>query len=369
MIKILFFIETLKGGGAEKVLKNLVNSMDKSRFDITVQTLYNEDVAGELDEKVNYRFCYPYKNSIFMGIMRTEAALGLIYEFHIKGDYDIEVAYLECGATKIMASSTNKKAKKVAWVHCDLSKKAGDFESFVKSTKGYYAKYDKVVCVSKDVESSFIKGYGNTPEAITLYNCFDDSEILRKSQLPLPFEKNENCPVCIAVGRLTEQKGFDRLLSAHKRLLDEGIFHKLWVLGDGEDKAALEKFAETNGLSKTVSFLGFCDNPYPYIKVADFYVCSSRYEGFSTTVVESLVIGTPVVTTNCTGMKEILGESEYGLIVENSEQGIFDGMKRLFTDETLLDTYKKRAALRGCFFKKNSAVLKTESFFENLISE
>lgn len=369
MIKILFFIETLKGGGAEKVLKNLVNSMDKSRFDITVQTLYNEDVAGELDEKINYRFCYPYKNSIFTGIMRTEAALGLIYEFHIKGDYDIEVAYLECGATKIMASSTNKKAKKVAWVHCDLSKKADDFESFVKSTKGYYAKYDKVVCVSNDVKNSFVKGYGSTPEAITLYNCFDDSEILRKSQLPLPFEKEENCPVCIAVGRFEPVKGYDRLLSAHKRLLDEGIFHKLWILGDGRERPRIENFIKENGISNTVSLFGFCENPYPYIKNADFYICPSYSEGFSTTVVESLVIGTPVVTTDCTGMNELLCESEYGLIVENSEQGILDGMRRFLTDEAFRKDYKKRAALRGCFFKKNSAVLKTESFFENLISE
>ena len=113
MIKILFFIETLNGGGAEKVLQNLVNALDKSEFDITVQTLYPDKAAENLADGIKYKYCYPSASGLNQLVMRLETAFGLTYPRHIKEDYDIEVAYLECGSTKIMAGSTNKKAKKI----------------------------------------------------------------------------------------------------------------------------------------------------------------------------------------------------------------------------------------------------------------
>ena len=112
-IKILFYIDTLIGGGAEKVLRNLVNSMDYDRFQITVQTTYKEDVSAYLNKEVTYKYCYKNKNSLTDMIFRAEAAAGLVYPLHIKDDYDIEVAYLEAASTKIMSGSTNKKAKKL----------------------------------------------------------------------------------------------------------------------------------------------------------------------------------------------------------------------------------------------------------------
>lgn len=112
--------------------------------------------------------------------MRVEAAAGLTYPLHIKGDYDIEVAYLECGSTKIMASSTNAKALKLAWVHSDLQNWANP-DDFAAATKKYYARYDFAVCVSEIVRKSFEKLYGDTVPAVTVYNTIDDGEILRKS--------------------------------------------------------------------------------------------------------------------------------------------------------------------------------------------
>ena len=161
VIKIIFFIESLSGGGAEKVLRNLVNAMDQSKFDITVQTLYREDAESCLAPGVHYKYCYPAKSCANELRMRAEAAAGLTYPLHIKGGYDIEAAYLECGSTKIMAGSTNQKALKLAWVHCDLAKKAADAAKFVRETKEYYKKYDLAVCVSDDVRRSFTEMYGD----------------------------------------------------------------------------------------------------------------------------------------------------------------------------------------------------------------
>ena len=111
MIKILFFIEELRGGGAEKVLCNLVNAMDQSKFEITVQTLWKADAEKYLRPGIRYRYCYDTRSKVNSWRSRGEIALGLCYRLHIKDDYDIEIAYLECGATKIMAASTNSRAK------------------------------------------------------------------------------------------------------------------------------------------------------------------------------------------------------------------------------------------------------------------
>ncbi len=160
MIKILFFIENLSGGGAEKVLCNLVNEMDQSKFDITVQTLWKADAERYLKPGIRYRYCYENQSRFNNYRSRLEAATGLTYPLHIKGDYDIEVAYLECGATKIMASSTNRRAKKVAWVHCDLALKMSSPEEFAKKAAPWYAKFNQVVCVSQNVKDSFDRMFG-----------------------------------------------------------------------------------------------------------------------------------------------------------------------------------------------------------------
>ena len=361
VIKILFFIESLSGGGAEKVLRNLVNAMDQTKFCITVQTLYPEDAEKYLAPGIHYNHCYPAKNRINELRMRAEAAAGLTYPLRIKGDYDIEVAYLECGSTKIMASSTNAKALKLAWVHCDLAKKADNPTAFARETAKYYRKFDKVICVSEDVRRSFQEMYDPAAETAIVYNCYDDAEILRKAEKQVPAEEERTV---VAIGRLTAQKGFDRLLRVHKRLIGEGIRYQLKILGEGEDRKALEVFVEQNGLTDTVTLCGFQENPYPMLENAAFYVCSSRYEGFSTTVIESLILGTPVVTTDCTGMREILGDSEYGLITENDDEAFYAGVKRMLTEPRLLEHYAERAKIRGKDFKREKLAKDTEAFFE-----
>lgn len=361
MIHILFFIESLSGGGAEKVLRNLVNAMNQTKFCITVQTLYPEDAEKYLAPGIRYRYCYPARNRINELRMRAEAAAGLTYPLHIKDDYDIEVAYLECGSTKIMASSTNQKALKLAWVHCDLAKKADNPTVFARETAKYYRKFDKVVCVSEDVRRSFQEMYSPTAETAIVYNCYDDAEILHKAEKQVPAEDERTI---VAIGRLTAQKGFDRLLRVHKRLIDEGIRYQLKILGDGEDRSALEAFVKWNGLTGTVTLCGFQENPYPILKNAAFYVCSSRYEGFSTTVIESLILGTPVVATDCAGMREILGDSEYGLITANDDDAFYEGVKRMLTEPELLEHYTEQAKIRGADFKREKLAKDTEAFFE-----
>ena len=113
---------------------------------------------------------------------------------------------------------------------------------------------------------------------------------------------------------------------------------------------------------------GFADNPYPFMRNADMLVCSSKSEGFSTFVTEGVILGKPIVTTDCTGMREILGDSEYGLICENDEDGIYEGMKKMLSDEKLRSFYAERAAQRGRDFSAGSLAGKTEKFFEDVLN-
>lgn len=364
MKKILFFIETLTGGGAEKVLRTLVNNMDQSEFDITVQTVEQADAAEYLVPGIRYKAINRCKSAVgrklFSLWLRLCAELKWLYPLYIRDDYDIEVAYLECGATKIMAGSTNKKALKLAWVHCDLEKKEG-FSQLVEKQKQYYSAYDKVVCVSENVKQSFQRLFGNTPEAVVLYNANDEQEIGYKSRAFLP-QRAESTTLA-AIGRLSYEKGNDRLLYACSMLKKRGYDLCLWLIGEGTEQQKLEQIIAQEQLENCVKLLGFQKNPYPYMRDADVIVCSSRYEGFSTVVTEALILGKPVVTTRCSGMDELLGDSEYGLITENTTEGIRDGMKKLLDEPQLRASYAEAAKRRGKDFSKEKLVRETENFF------
>ena len=365
MIKLLFFIEKLGGGGAEKVLCDLVNHMDQRLFDITVQTVWKQDPDVFLAPGIRYRYMYASQNKVSVARYRAEAASGLAYRLHIKDDYDIECAYLEMGATKIMASSTNRRAKKLAWVHCDLIKAVSDPEDYVRKTAPWYAKFDQIVCVSENVKESFDKLFRNRFPSTVIYNVIDDEAIRMKSLEPLPKGSRRKFTV-LSIGRFSSQKNYLRLLKTHKRLLDEGYEHDLWVLGDGAERERLQRYVAENGLEDSVWMPGFMENPYPYIRVADLLVCSSNYEGYSTVLTEGVILGKPIVTTDVSGARELLGDSEYGLIVANEDEAFYRGVLRMLCDPALRNECAGKTAERGRSFHADTLTRTTERFFLNL---
>lgn len=366
MIKILFFIETLKAGGAEKVMIDLVNHMDQSKFDITVQTVWPSDAQKYLVPGIRYKSMYAAENKSTHLRYRAEAEAGIAYRLHIKDDYDIECAYLEMGPTKVMSASTNKKAKKLAWVHCDLSGKVKDVEAFVSKSGKQYRRFDEVICVSETARERFRNLFGDDPPSRVLYNVFDDEGIRRKAQELLNISADGTKPIIAAVGRLSPEKGYDRLLCVSRRLLDDGVEHEVWLIGEGPERASLERYAHEHQMSDHVRFLGFQSNPYPYMKAADLGVCSSHFEGFSTFAVECMILGKPFVTTECSGMREILGDSQYGLITDNHEEAFYKGLKQMILDEHLRQSYAEKAANRGKVFSAERLVRDTEAYFMKL---
>lgn len=171
----------------------------------------------------------------------------------------------------------------------------------------------------------------------------------------------------MSVGRLSEEKRFDRLICAHKRLLDSGVKNELHILGEGGERAPLEQLIGELSLENSVKLLGYRDNPYPYIKAADICVCSSDYEGLSTFITESLILGKAIVTTACGGMDELLGNNEYGIITDFNETALAEGIIKLLTDEALKTNYEQKAKVRGLDFSSSRLAAKTEEYIKNML--
>ncbi len=382
MKKILFVIDSLQGGGAEKVLVDLVENIDKSKFNITVMTTLAGGVYEEsIRKNVAYKTIFPNKfstnNLIGKIINKINGNLRhyainyvpqkLIHFLFVGNKYDVEIAFLEGHATKFIAASTNQKSKKIAWVHTDLTLNNWG-ESFYKDINKQiedYNIFDSIYCVSKQASESFKEKIGRKEGVFVLYNPVNEKKVRELSVSKCEVQFNSNTFNIISVGRFTHEKGFDRLLLIHKKLILNGFFHHLYILGEGKDRKFLEQIIEQNNLCNTVTLLGFSPNPYNYMKQADLLVCSSRAEGYSLVVAEALVLGIPVISTDCNGPCELLNFGEYGMITENNESALYNGIRNVFENKDLYNYYKIKAKERGETFKLEKVLNEIYNIFNN----
>jgi len=369
MTRILFYIEkfAFKGaiGGAERALINLVNNMSHTKYDITVCTMYPEKEAEQLAPHVQYKTLFSKKTKLNQLQYRFEMAFRLLYKLRMKGNYDIECAYLECGSTKAISTSNNKKAKKLAWVHCDFSIAFG--ADFIKKCSPWYKQFDKVICVSEKAKQSFVEYFGTDVDSIVVHNVVDSEFIIEKASEKLPIDLSKKELTLVCVGRLSNPKNPIRMLNVHKKLIENGIENELWWVGDGEQKNAVALKIQEWGLSNSFKLLGFQQNPYPFIREADLCVCSSNYEGYSTFVTESIVLGKPVVTTDCSGMREILGNSECGIITENSDESFYEGLLRVLSDDSVMKELNRQAQIRSKEFTIKTLIAENEAIFDAIL--
>ena len=199
-----------------------------------------------------------------------------------------------------------------------------------------------------------------------LYNTVDTEYIINKSKEKIEdIEFDKEYINLISVGKLSEEKGYLRLLNIFKKL-EKDYKIKLYLLGNGKEENKLKAFIKNNNLSEKVLLLGYNENPYKYVRNADLFVCSSYKEGYSTAVTESLIVGTPVITTLCSGMEEMLNKGEYGLIVKNEEENLYEGLKSIIQDEKMLKSYKEKAKERSNYFSLKNNVAKIERFIDEI---
>lgn len=369
MLKILFLIHDLGQGGAEKVLVNLVNNMDQSKFDITVVTLFGGGVNEQfLKSHIHYKSIYPKEfpgNSKLMKIFSPE----FLHKLYVKEMYDIEVSYLEGPSARVISGCKNLDTKLVSWIHVEQHSKeklAGSFRSFEEAIR-CYNQFDQTICVSEFVKKDFCSILDFKKPCDVLYNTVESDKIIIQSKEQEDKMLNDGAVKLIAVGTLKESKGYDRLLRIIKRLVSEKIKIHLYILGIGPLEQSLKQYVDENELHPYVTFLGYDTNPYKYVAKSDLFVCSSHAEGFSTAATEALIVGTPVCTVNVSGMKEMLGENnEHGVVTENTEDALYEGIRMLISDKELLEKYRRQALIRGEKFNTTSTVLAVENMLENL---
>ena len=345
MKKILFFINSLAGGGAEKVLINLLQSLDPQKYEIDLISVTGGTFERDLSEIVNYKTVLRSKNKFINKWSKKiiyNLPFWIVRKILIKKKYDIEVAYLEGFPTRVVSTNSfSPKTKKIAFVHCDVSVKPvlNDFYKSKAECIHEYRCFDKVCFVSQKALLGFEKAFAPLDNSIIIHNVVNEEEILNKSEAKNDFEFSTNGLKLISVGRLSSEKGYERLIKTVGELEKKYEF-ELWILGEGPERARLEQLITELGIS-SVKLLGFQENPYSYMKKADLYICPSYFEGYSTTVTECMLLKIPVLTTDCAGMDEILDNGKYGKITENSDEALLDGLIEFFENKEILNTYRE----------------------------
>lgn len=357
--KVLFLIESLAGGGAEKVLTTLVQHIDKTRFDVTVCTIvgggkYEEDVTkvvryqSIINAPESYRgmlkFWYIFKYHLVYNWL----PMSLVYRLFVPKGADVEVAFVEGFATKLMSASSNKSAKKIAWVHCDMGRDHWTRQIFKSDINEYdcYRKYNQVITMSETQKQSLLNLF---PELCVkvCYNPIDSAQIIALSQQKVECHSGSgNRKRLVSTGRLAPVKAFDRLIRIIHKLKKAGITCELWLLGEGSERSRFEKYIKENSLEDCVTLFGFQNNPYQYLALCDLFVCSSLSEGFSTAISEALILGIPVVSTEVSGVREQLSNG-CGIITENQEDALYEGIKSVLVQPDKLQEMKVRAIERG----------------------
>lgn len=358
--RVLFLIESLAGGGAEKVLTTLVQHIDKERFDVTVcaisgggkyedaikrQVSYKAILAEPKNGNVWERWLYVLKHHLVYKWL----PLSWVYRVFVPQNSDVEVAFVEGFTTKLLSYSTNLVAKRYAWVHTDLHQNHWTKSVYdnLKEETDVYNQYTELFGVSNTVVSAFRKELPNVTVPVeTVYNPIDVHDILSRANEIVDLKCGKSL-LMVTVGRLEPQKSYMRLLRIAKKLIEDGMDVELWILGDGTERNLLEQYVSENKMQERVCLLGFHTNPYKYLRQGDLFVCSSLSEGYSTAVTEALILGLPIITTDCSGMAELLQNGECGVITENDEAALYEGLKRLLADKSLLEHYRHKAIERG----------------------
>lgn len=375
MKRILFFIESLAGGGAEKVLVTLLNHLNREKYDVTLLTLVDTGVfkCGLDMTKLHYRsFIHPSANPVVN--LWNKLKYKLVYHYipislarrwilPLRG-YDLYVAFVEGHATKLVAQINKAK---VAWVHSDLksvpwTQEVGIFKN-IQEEKEAYNCYNKTVCVSQNVEQIMRNHYGlfNT---ITLYNPIDIGDIIGKS-LANDFVVESNGFNVVSIGRLVKLKGYDKLIPMIKQIRVKGINIHLYIIGEGEESVFLVKLIHTLGLYDCVHMLGFLNNPYSVMRKMDAFVCSSRAEGFSLVIAEAIVLGIPVISMNCAGPNELLDGGRYGCLCQTYDE-LEHALFRAATDKSFLMNLRKKSEDRKTFLGIQQTMATIEHVFDTL---
>lgn len=368
--KLLFIMPSLASGGGEKSLVTLLSKIDYDRYSVdlfllTHDGLFMEFIPSEVRllplPKTYHLFTLPLLRSIkellqsgnsklaynrlMFSIKNRNAKNTAIREQYnwkylsksldtLEDKYDAAIGFLEKTSTYFCVDKVSFAERRIGWVHIDYDQLGMDSRFDVD----YFNKLDHIVTVSEECAQVLGKRFPEQKNKMeVIYNIVSPS-IIHKMATPYPldvFDKKEDEIIILSIGRLHFQKNFDMAVECCKLLVDRGYNIRWNVIGDGDEKGKLLKLIKENNLENNFKLLGLKSNPYPYIKQADIYAQTSRFEGKSIAIDEAKILNKPIIVTNFSTAKDQLNDEEDGLIVDMNANAMADGIEKLIMDSNL----------------------------------
>ena len=365
MKKLLFVIDSLNSGGAEKSLTSLLNLLDYSRYQVDVMLMSREGLfLPLLPKKVNLLdppVCmtnrkngpmYLLKNFLFRELFAYLALsisirlpiyakkyhgaqlswkwLGKIMNKHEKS-YDVAIAYSQGMPTYFVADKVSAKLK-LSWVNIDY-KEAGYNKHF---DKPFYEKFNKTITVSHLNHNIFTEVFPEFKnQTAIIYDIISSEFVNQLACSEGGFTDSYDGIKLLSIGRLTPQKGYDLAIEACRKLKSDGIPFKWYIIGEGELREQILEQIEQYGLQEHLILLGTFSNPYPFIKQCDIYVQPSKFEGYGLAIAEARILRKPIVTTNFSVVHNQIVHESNGLIVNMNAEDLYKGIRRMIVDEML----------------------------------
>jgi len=360
--KILFVIERLGAGGAEKALSNLLNSMDYDKYEIDLQLFSNSGInlqhlpqnisilpplfemsgKNDIEQALFYlkkgELLFLARKTLFLAFARIryrknarviayfnwKASRAIVKEKNDK-QYDIAVAYMH-GAPTYYVRDCVLAGRKICWVHNDYAAMQK-----VPQEREYFEDFDAVATISETCVRSLQQYFPklNNVMLVRNMNCPEKIRELSQAFYPDEFEDCDDTILILSIGRCTHQKGFDMAIESAAKLKTKGVPFKWFVIGDGEFLEKYRNDAELCGVSDVIRFLGLRTNPYPYMLHANIYAQTSRFEGKSIAIDEAKILCKPILCTAFRSVEDQLNNWENALIVPISTEGISDGLTTL----------------------------------------
>lgn len=365
--KILFVMNNLNCGGAEKALVSLMQNIDYSNYEVDLYLFKHEGLfLKQLPKEVTLLkapleyvfFDMPFFKALLLSLKMGRldiffGRIGVTYVYKsinsasakeqkawnyiskcipkIDKKYDLSVGYLQRMPNYFCVDKTNA-VKKVGFVHNDYEKLKMDI-----SIDSYYMnQLDAILTVSETCEAILMKTFPQHSHKIAvMFNIVSPKIIQTLSNAAVTMDTG--LKTIVTVGRLNKQKGYELSIEACGILKKQGIIVKWYVLGDGEERATLEMLIKEHDVEENFILLGIVENPYPYIKQATIYVQTSRFEGKSIAIDEAKILDKPIVVTNFETVFDQIESEINGIIVPMIPTEIANGIRRLFEDTPLRD--------------------------------
>ena len=331
-MKTVFVLQSLRKGGAERVVSLLSRSFEKKGHKVTI-VLFRKEIEYEYGGEI-LSLDSPPANSRILKIFRFAKRIYKLKKILAKKRADVVFSFVE--SSNFVSVLTGEDV--IVSVRNNPLKKHQSWQRFLIKMLYNRSNVKKVVAVSKEIEN-ILKDDFSLKRVVSIAN-------------PLVFDEDERTeedlgvysPFILAVGRLHRQKNFEMLIEAFsKSKVSKSA--KLLILGEGEERENLERLIKRRELFDKVFLMGKVDNVKDFYKQAKIFVLSSRFEGFPNALCEALGFGVPSVSTDCpTGPNELISSGVNGLLVPNEdENALKEAIERLYFDEKLQDDFKKEA--------------------------